>query len=155
MIYKGLHQTSLKALALPVIKCVIYSHCWYCHRWTPAQYIPLELCCLSPSIEYIQMESHCCQGNDTQYHHSSLILLLQPQQWLLMVVYFTSKIWNLCFHATDVMEMDDGPDMDMGDGYYSDHNDNTTPKSHLATRRVSHVISSDSYYGIITLNTIV
>ena len=49
---------------------------------------------------------------------------------------------------TDVMEMDDGPDMDMGDGYYSDHNDNTTPKSHLATRRVSHMISSDGCHGI-------
>ena len=36
---------------------------------------------------------------------------------------------------TDAMEMDDdGPDMDMGGGYYSDNNDNTTPKS---LRRVS------------------
>lgn len=38
---------------------------------------------------------------------------------------------------TDAMEMDDGPDMDAGSGYYSDNNDNTTPKSHLAARRVS------------------
>lgn len=49
---------------------------------------------------------------------------------------------------TDGMEMDGGPDMDMSDGHYGDHNDNTTPKSHMATRRVSHMISSDGYHGI-------
>jgi len=46
--------------------------------------------------------------------------------------------------STDGMEIDDGPDMDMGGGYYSDNDDNTTPKSHLAIRRVSHMLLSDS-----------
>ena len=45
---------------------------------------------------------------------------------------------------TDAMEMDDdGPDMDMGGGYYSD---NTTPKS---VRRVrSHVLPSNGCHGV-------